>query len=363
MAATAVCTNWHGQPTAATAAAGKIVVIVIFASIQMPARTLLVMIFFISGAARAASSLEQDLIQYNHLQLSKDAQVVDSTDNGERAAFRDYHFECRKEADFEDTETPVAKAAFDRFLAYVAAHPSPTVEQKTQRLALLQAAITAGSWRADYLDVIWGMWDNRGDGKALKPFADRLYAYTTSGLPVAVHAWVEWHGGMYEDMPQRVALLKAAIERGNTNAMVSVAYNLGTHDLALRPMAKQMLDCAAAQGAPGAYDGIGRLAWQEGRWVDAMRAWIKGANLGCDECLVQVESDLVWQPGHRVSDGTYNTDPGYKALRKFYEDQFFYGLTHLHSLRVTAPASLQIDVSDEQIVKGIKARIAAYGLP
>ena len=111
MATTAVCTNWHGQPTAATAAAGKIVVIVIFASIQMPARTLLVMIFFISGAARAASSLEQDLIQYNHLQLSKDAQVVDSTDNGERAGFRDYHFECRKETDFEDPETSEAKAA------------------------------------------------------------------------------------------------------------------------------------------------------------------------------------------------------------------------------------------------------------
>ena len=99
MAATAVCTNWHGRPTAATAAAGKIVVIVIFAAIPMPARTLLVMLFFISGAAHAANSLEQDLIQYNQLQLSKDAQVVDATDNGERAAFRDYHFECRKEAD------------------------------------------------------------------------------------------------------------------------------------------------------------------------------------------------------------------------------------------------------------------------
>ena len=286
----------------------------------MPTRTLLAMLFLVSGAANAASTLEQDLVKYNQLQLSKDAQVVYATDNGQRAAFRDYQFECRQESDFEDAETPAATAAFDRFLQYFDAHDAPTVAQKNERMALLQAAIAAGSWRADYLDVIWGLWDNRGDVKALKPFADRLYTYTTNGLPVAVNAWVEWNGGMYENIPQRTALLTA-------------------------------------------YDGLARLAWQEGHWVDAMRTWIKGANLGCDRCLEHVESDIAWQPGHRVSDGTYNTNPGYRALRKFYEDQFFYGLTHLHSLRVTAPASLQIDVSDEQIIKGIKARIAAYGLP
>ncbi len=313
--------------------------------------------------AEVASAVKQDLIKYNQLKLSADAQVVNATDNGEIAAFRGYRFECRNEADFHPPESPDAAAALDRFLRYDATHPSPSAAQKTERLALLDAAIAAGSWRADYLDTIWGIWDNRGRPNALKPFADRLYAFAENGLPVAIHALVEWNGGMYDDIPRRTDLLKAAIEHGNPAAMSSVAYNLGTHDLALRPMARKMLDCAAAQGEPSAYDGIARLAWQEGRWVDAQRAWIKGANLGCERCLEQVESELVWRPGHRISDGTYNTDAGYKALRDFYEHQFFYNITRMNSLRVTAPPALQIEISDEQIVKSIKARIAAYGLP
>lgn len=307
--------------------------------------------------------MERDLIRYNRLQLSAEARVADNTDNGEIEAFRGYQFKCQKEADFQDEETQEAKTRFDRFLQYAAQHDSPDAQQKQERLSLLQAAMAAGSWRADYLDVIWGLWANRGRPGEFKPFADRLYAHARSGLPIAVLAIVEWSGGMYEDIPQRTTLLKAAIERGNPNAMASVGYNLGTHDLALRPMAKQMLDCAAAQGEPSAYDGIARLAWHEGRWVDAQRAWIKGANLGCEPCLQQVESGIAMRPGHRVSDGTYNTDAPYKALRTFYGNQFFYGITHMNSFRVTAPAALHIQVSDEQIIETIKARIAAYGLP
>lgn len=357
----------HKGPWVHTGMDRKIAAVITSLIKPVQPRTLLATVLFFccaaNGPASATSALERDLIRYNRLQLSAEARVSGNTDNGEIKAFRGYQFKCRKEADFQDEETQEAKTRFDRFLQYAAQHDSPDAQQKQQRLSLLQAAIAAGSWRADYLDVIWGLWANRGHESEFKPFADRLYAHARSGLPIAVHAIVEWNGGMYEDIPQRTALLKAAIERGNPNAMASVGYNLGTHDLALRPMAKQMLDCAAAQGEPSAYDGIARLAWHEGRWVDAHRAWVQGANLGCERCLQQVESDIAMRPGHRVSDGTYNTDARYKALRTFYESQFLYGITHMNSLRVTAPAALHIQVSDEQIVQAIKARIDAYGLP
>jgi hypothetical protein len=330
----------------------------------MSLRVLIALVFFITGSANAASGLEKDLLKYNQLQLSQDAKVVWATDNGEIAAFRNYRFECRHQSDFESPESPEASAALGRFLSYFAAIPSPSINQKKQRLALLKSAIAAGSWRADYLDAIWGLWDNRGRGQELQPFVDRLYAYADKGLPIAIYAVVEWNAGMYDDIPKRVSLLKAAIERGNPNAMASVGHNLGTHDLALRPMALQMLECAAAQGEPMAYEGLGRIAWQEGRWVDAYRTWIKGANLGCDSCLQHVESTVATQPGHRPSDGTYNTEPKYKALRKHFEDQyFFYGLTHLGSLRIPAPPSLQIDVDDKEIIREIKSHLQTYGTP
>ena len=160
-----------------------------------------------------------------------------------------------------------------------------------------------------------------------------------------------------------MVLLKAAIERGTPNTMADVGYNLGTHDLELRPMAKQMLDCAAAQGHAEAYDGIGQVAWHEGRWIDAYRAWAKGANLGCERCLGKVEELLTLRPGYKVADGTYDVDPKFKALRAFYAKQFFYEITELTELRSTAPPALQVTVSDASIVQLIKSRLARYGTP
>lgn len=313
--------------------------------------------------AHALNDLDRDLVKYNQLKLSRDAQFVDATDNGDVAAFRGYQFECRKQEDYSPDETPAARAALDKFLAYFAAHPSPNVAQKKERIALLEAAIKAGSWRADYIDVIWGIWDNRGNPREAQPYADRLGKFVDTGVPIAVHGFLEWTGGQYEHREQRTYLLKAAIERGNPQTMSSVGYNLGTHTFDLRPMAKQMLDCAAAQGDPDAYNGIGRIAWHEGRWVDAYRAWATGANLGCDDCLGQIEELVTLRPGHRVSDGSYDTDPGFKALRRFYADQFLYGITHMTELRVTAPPAVQVQVSDAQIVQIIKARLARYGTP
>ena len=308
--------------------------------------------------AAAPDVSSADLQKYNQVPLAPDEQIVSATDNGDIAGFRDFKFECRKQQNYSHQETPEAKAALGKFLTYFSAHPSPTAAQKTERLALLEAAIKAGSWRADYIDITWGIWDNRGRPRDAQPFADRLQKMAHEGLPIAVHSLLRWTNGQYQNREYRMLLLKAAIERGNPNVMSDVGYNLGTHDLELRPMAKQMLDCAAAQGDADAYNGIGAIAWHEGRWIDAYRAWAKGANLGCETCLGKIEEMLVLRPGHKIVNGTYDVDPKFKALRAFYAGQFIYEVTELTDLRITAPATLQVTVSDASIVQLIKSRMA-----
>jgi hypothetical protein len=316
----------------------------------------------VSHAAGPAVSAE-DLRKYNQVRLSREARVVNATDNGDIAAFRDFKFDCRKQPNYSYQESPEAKAAVERFLAYVTAHPSPSDAQKAERLSLLEAAIKAGSWRADYIDITWGIWENRGRPQDAQPYADRLGKLASQGLPIAIHSLLRWTNGQYGDRQNRLLLLKAAIERGNPNTMSDVGYNLGTHDLKLRPMAKQMLDCAAGQGHADAYDGIGQIAWHEGRWIDAYRSWVKGANLGCDDCLGKIEDLVLLRPGHDIEEGTYDVDPKLKALRAFYAGQFIYEITELTDLRIPAPAALQVTVSDASIVKLIKLRLARHGRP
>ena len=313
--------------------------------------------------AEAPEASAADLQKYNNIPRSRDSLIVHATDNGDIAGFRDFKFECRQQQKYSNPESPEAKAALENFLAYFAAHPSPTDAQKTERLALLEAAVKAGSWRADYIDITWGIWDNRGRPRDAQPFADRLHKMAHAGTPIAVHSLLRWTNGQYQDRKYRMLLLKAAIERGNPNTMSNVGYSLGTHDLELRPMAKQMLDCAAAQGDADAYNGIGAIASLEGRLIDAYRAWAKGANLGCDTCLRQIEDLVLLRPGHKISDGTSDVDPKFKALRAFYAKQFIYEITELTDLRITAPTALQVTVSDASIVQLIKLRQARYGTP
>jgi hypothetical protein len=316
----------------------------------------------VTHAAGPAISAE-DLRKYNHVRLSREEQFVDATDNGDIAGFRDFRFDCRQQQNYSYRESPEAKAAVEKFLAYVTEHPSPSDPQKTERLALLEAAIKAGSWRADYIDITWGIWENRGRPQDAQPFADRLQKMAHEGLPIAVHSLLRWTNGQYRNREYRMLLLKAAIERGNPNTMSDVGYNLGTHDLKLRPMAKQMLECAAGQGHADAYDGIGQIAWHEGRWIDAYRSWVKGANLGCEDCLGRIEDMVLLRPGHDIEEGTYDVDPKFKALRAFYAGQLIYEITELTELRIPAPAALQVTVSDASIVELIKLRLARHGRP
>lgn len=314
----------------------------------------------LSPAARG-SDLPAELQRYNRLTLSKSAQLY-SPDDNETSAFRGYSFRCHRQADHLPAETPEAQAAFQRFAEMAGALGDTTADDRRRRLDLLDKAVAAGGWRAKYFDAMWGLWAEHNRPEGQRHFKT-LLAMAEAGNPAALHGVLAWTNGLRDDMPQRISVLKAAIERGNPQVMSTVGFTLGTRTRELRPMALKMLECAAAQGDGSAYEGLGRIAWLEGRWVDAYRAWQQGANLGCRGCLNQMEDLVAAQPAHEPSQGTYGREPQVAALRKFYEEQFLYSMSHLIELRVPAPPALHIRWSDEQVVAVIKARIRRYGLP
>lgn len=112
-------------------------------------------------------------------------------------------------------------------------------------------------------------------------------------------------------MPTRTQCLKAGIEGGNPQILSDVGDHLGTHSIALRPMAKGMLECAAAQGEAG--------------------------------------------------DGP--VDDRLRDLRAHDDAPFRSRITHRASLRHPSAEWMQLRFSDAQLVALIKGRIARDGLP
>jgi hypothetical protein len=315
----------------------------------------------ILSQAASGNDLQNDLRRLNRLKLSESAKLY-SPDSGEAAAFQDYKFVCRRQADHVPAETPAARSAFQFFVDAARARTDPDEEDLRRRLDLLSQAVAAGSWRARYFNAMWSIWVAHSSPEGRSQFG-HLLAMAQDGNPAALHGLLTWTNGMHDDMPQRIRVLQAAIDRGNPQAMSIVGFDLGTRTHKLRPMALKMLNCAAAQGDGDAYQGLGRIAWLEGRWIDAYRAWQRGANLGCADCLTQMEQASPKGPGFEPSPNTYGPEPSIAALRTFYESQFLYSISHLIELRVPAPAAIWVQWSDEQVVANIEARIRMFGLP
>ena len=311
--------------------------------------------------ATIASGLQDELRRYNALKLSEHAQLY-GADNGEAAAFEGYTFTCRRQADHIPAETSVAREAFQRFVDEVKARVEPDEEDRIRRLALLKRAIAAGSWRARYFNAMWVIWLEQNSAEARAQF-DQLLTMASEGNPAALHGVLRWTNGMHDDLPQRIRILKAAIERGSPQVLSTFGFDLGTRTRKQRPMGVKMLECAAAQGDGEAYLGLGRIAWLEGRWVDAYRAWQTGANLGCAGCLDAMEEIGLTRPDYAPSRGLRGQEPRVAALRAFYESQFLYSISGLIELREPAPQAMWVQWSDEQVVSVIKARIRLYGLP
>ncbi len=313
------------------------------------------------ACTHGANSMQDDLTRYNSLRLSDSARLY-SVDNGEAAAFAGYSFVCRQQADHVPAESDEARAAFARFVADMRAHPEPTAEDRKRRLEYLQQAIALGSWRARYFNANWVLWLDPNTDEARQQF-DELWAMAGDGNPAAHHSVLRWTNGMYEDLPQRMRILRAAIERGNPQALSTLGHSFGTRTENLRAMGVKMLECAAAQGDADAYEGLGTIAWLEGRWVDAYRTWQTGANQGCGDCLDHLEDIGLTRPDYTPERGTRGSDSRISALRQHYESQLLFTISELSELREPAPQSMWVHWSDEQLVAVIKARIQLYGVP
>lgn len=138
----------------------------------------------VSLAAAATAASPADL-QHDHIPLSREAQVVTATDNGDIAGFRDFKFDCRQQQNYSYQESPEAKAALEKFLTNITAHPSSSNAQKTERLALLEAAIKAGSWRADYIEITRGIGRTAAGHMTPRP----MLPMQTPAQPAAIHPW------------------------------------------------------------------------------------------------------------------------------------------------------------------------------
>jgi hypothetical protein len=296
-------------------------------------------------------SLSSLLKKYNNLEISEAIEHFQSLGSPAESVFEGYTFECKKQQDYNPKESPEARKSFETFLAYFNSHPAPTVEQKKYRLSLLEEAIKAGSWRAAYFDLMWQLWDNRGDREALETLSEQLVTMTNEGTPVVIYAYLMWTMSWLQG-EERYKLFKVAIDRGSPQAMEVVGAELAMKSKKLGSMGKEMLTCAISQGNPNAYATLGTIAMWEGHLVDAYRLFEKGTNSGCSACAGRMKNFARLEPDFQSRDSTYTSnDYTLRSINEFYnKQQFVYELTYMHELLEKLPEYMEFHVTDRQIV-------------
>ncbi len=297
------------------------------------------------------------------------------------AQFQGKDFVCRNVADFTPKESDAAARAFNEFVEYTiigdkvdnfwmdAAH-------KQKREDLLNAALKAGSWKADYLDSVWIIRRPK-DAETAKKASAQLVKLVEKGVPIAAYKYATYQFGRNgKDM---YYLFNAAIDRGSPHAMTSVGTTIVVQSKALRPLGKALLECAVSQGHADAYKGLGTLADMEGRRLDAYRLWEKGVNEGCIKCIGPMENiakardytpdklkkqqalmeRLVSMNSDDAMKYLESTDeleprkdlvPELTSLKKFHKDNFFYELTKLPDFERRPPAELAFHPSDSELL-------------
>lgn len=307
-----------------------------------------------------ASDTDAELRRLNNLNVPENFQPQEN-DPALVNAFQHYQFDCRSESGFNPKESKTAQERFDAFVTYFNRHRTPTDEQAKKRLDLLTAATKSGSWKAKYVDMIWEIREVRGGPRA-QALAKELTGLAEEGIPIAIYQYVERMGGFYDQPDERNRMLKAAIDRGSPQAMALVGGSIASRSVVLRELGKKLLACAIKQGEPQAYESLGKIAWHEGRWVDAYRLWEQGANKGCEDCIGRMEQFSTLRADFHIDDGVHGSNSTLKALRGYYADQRLYQITNMHTLLTPASRELQFHVTDEQLVSLVKKESAARAI-
>lgn len=305
-------------------------------------------------------NIQEELIKFNHLPQEK--QIGDDDSNSAfSATYRNEPFTCVQQAEYFPTETPEAEKAFNLFVDTVKSRSKLDKEDYQYLRIVLADAIKAKSWRAKYVQSIWNIKIDPYSEESKKEL-ETLVSMAQEGNPLALHAVLEWTGGIYEDSTTwRKDFIKAAVRRGNPQVMSTVGWDLATRTRGMRPIGIKMLECAATQGDADAYYGLGTVARKEGHWIDAYRLWQKGSHLGCKSCMDKMDDLALIQDDFTLSQGMFGKVPQIDALRKLYDTQFLENAVFLPELRRSAPAAMWPEMSDEQLVKMIKKRIEIWG--
>ncbi|MFJ4430684.1 hypothetical protein ACIPZG_06905 [Pseudomonas sp. NPDC089395] len=231
-------------------------------------------------------SLDEDELQrFNNLPETPVGEIpID--DDFLTAQFENKKFECRNVNQFTPKDDVAAARAFEQFVAYTKHSESDDnffmgAGNRQRREALLTTALEAGSWKAAYVDAVWSArfpkkGETTADGLA------RVRGLAEKGIPIAIHKYASY---IFVDRKASYFAHDAAIDRGSPHSMTSIASRILKRTKELRPLAKQLLECAVSQGHGAAYEPLGQIAESEGRRLDAYRLWAEGVNKGCLECV------------------------------------------------------------------------------
>lgn len=214
-----------------------------------------------------------------------------STDSDLISRFAGKQFICTKVEEHTPKKSERAAHAFNEFLAYSIAGEREDKSWsdtacRQKKNDLHEAAIREGSWRGEYVDALLALRLERRP-EVVSELLERLRILSTT-VPMVMYRygkflWPYQNSDIYY-------LQDAAIDRGSPHAMTYVSDTILVRSEALFPLAKSLLECAASQGHAEAYEGLGKLAYIEGRRLDAYRLWAKGINEGGSECIVKMEA-------------------------------------------------------------------------
>lgn len=316
---------------------------------SMPRFALIFAAIFMACGTATAKRLED----FNHAPTSYGSSEQLSVDKQLLAEFSHKKFVCRSEAAFLPKESPAAAEAFRQLVEYALAGDQidnfwMDEEHKKQREGLLADAVKEGSWKAVYLDSVWTLRYPASPAERVNA-SEKLQALIQQGVPIAAY---KYGSSLYgRDDNAMYALLSGAVDRGSPQAMALVGGNIVPQAKVLHPVGKQLLECAVEQGFAPAYRSLGKLAWMEGRRLDAYRLWEKGANKGCASCIQYLEPIGRVRRGYTSATPVLEQVPQLAAINAFYERNFFYPLSELKDFDLPLPKNLTFHLNDTELLK------------
>jgi hypothetical protein len=306
-----------------------------------------------------SNATAKNLEDFNHSPTAYYGLGDISTDPDLLETFKDKKIVCGGDEHFTPHEKEAAVTAFKHLADYVSTGDQTPdfwydTDHQKKRLNLLTTAVKEGSWKANYIDSLWEIKSNVRPDKT-QTAAGELRKLTQQGIPIVIYKYATFFYG--RDYKTMYTLLSEAVDRGNPQAMAYVGGDIVAHSKDLLPIGKELLECAVKQGYAPAYNNLGKLAFMEGRRLDAYRLWEKGLNEGCAECSENLMPIARIRPGYNAATTPMkDLMPELVAISEFYDNNFFYVLSELPELKRPLPNNLAFHPSKEELLKLLESQ-------